>query len=620
MALPNAFLDELRARLTLSSVVGRRVKLARKGREFLGLCPFHNEKSPSFTVNDEKGFFHCFGCGAHGDVIGFEMRAANIAFREAVERLSAEAGLEMPRETAEDRDRSRQAASHREIMEMACAFYQKALRLPEGRGAMEYLRGRGLDDATLARFRLGFSPQGGALKAALAREGVDEQAMVDLGLILRSDDGRPAFDYFRGRVMFPIGDPAGRVVAFGARILGEGQPKYLNSPDTPLFHKGHSLYNLGPAREAARQSGAIIVAEGYMDVIALARAGLGWAVAPLGTALTEAQMEALWRTIPEPVLCFDGDGAGRRAAARAMERALPLIGPGRSLRFALLPGGRDPDDLLREGGPVALRQVLDVAVPFSEMAWRELSEGQALTTPEQRAALEAAIDAFVAKIADRSLQGHYRQALRDRFWTVLRGDSARSRAERARKDPRKERKDGGRWRPGDRPPAPGLPVAAPADPARLRERLLLAAVLNHPEVFDHVGERLGAMILGAGALDSLRQDVVMILGGGKSLDMNGLWSQLSARGYAADVAALTRPELLIHGKFARPGADPGLVKAGWDHTYDLHQRGALQADCQRANERLGEHMTQEALEHFLAFKQQDKWADEPVLDGPVPEG
>ncbi|MCF8501816.1 MAG: DNA primase [Rhodospirillum sp.] len=631
MALPNSFLDEIRARLTLSSVIGRRVKLVRKGREHSGLCPFHNEKTPSFTVNDEKGFFHCFGCGAHGDVIGFEMQAGNLPFREAVERLSAEAGLEMPRETPEDRDKAKAAAGHREVMEMATRFYEKALRLPQGKEGMAYLRRRGLDDTTIARFRLGYAPTGGALRAALSREGVNDQVMVDLGLIMRPDDGRAPFDYFRDRVLFPIADRAGRVVAFGARILGDGQPKYLNSPETPLFHKGRELYNLGPAREAARKSNTIIVAEGYMDVIALTRGGFANAVAPLGTALTESQLEALWRGVPEPILCFVGDAAGQRAAKRAMERALPLLGPARSLRFALLPPGQDPDDLLGSGGPAALGRVLGQPQPLAEMAWRSLLEGRDLSTPERQAGLEKDIDDLVNTITDRAVQSHYRRALRDRFWTLMRGDRSRgNQGSQGRGSDRKTNrlpgKGGGSvWSgksggPGFRsrgtpPPPLTVPLPRPTNPRILRERLLLATVLTHPEIFDHIEERLGSMDVADPTLDLVRQEIVIILASEKSLDIDGLRDQLSARGLAGAVTGLLRPDLLIHAKFARPGADPGLVKAGWDHTYDLHQRDALREDCVRANDRLGDHMTQEALEHFLAFKRHEAWADAAIPDG-----
>ncbi|CCG09797.1 DNA primase [Pararhodospirillum photometricum] len=612
MSWSEGFLDELRTRLTLSVVVGRRVRLIRKGREFHGLCPFHNEKTPSFTVNDEKGFFHCFGCGAHGDVIGFEMRAANLPFREAVERLAAEAGLDLPQETPRERDRAKRSASSREIMEQACVFFQRALRGPEGKTGLAYLRARGLDDALIERFRLGYAPAGNALRAHLLAQGVSEGMLLDLGLASRPQDGRAPYDTFRNRVTFPITDPAGRVVAFGARLLGEGQPKYLNSPETALFHKGRTLYNLPLAREAARSAGTLVVAEGYMDVIALTRIGFGHAVAPLGTALTEGQMETLWTTTPAPILCFDGDAAGQRAAGRALERALPLLTPQRSLRFALLPPGRDPDDLARDGGPETMGRILDAALPLSEMAWRLLALGARLDTPEGRAALESAVDAFVDGITDRTVHHHFRNALRERFWTLVReqtravarpsnaaqGQFARSLSGQGRRPVRGGNSQGG---------APPLPP--PPSPARLREEALVATVLFHPWLFDHVGERLGTMIFLDPTLDRLRQEIVMSLSSGKALDRQALHDQLTTQGFAASLAALARPGLFVHAGFAREMTDPALVRAGWDHTYEIHRREDLREDSRRAGQRLKETMTQDALDHLLAVKEQDPWAE-----------
>ena len=373
MAFPPRFLDELRARLTLSTIIGRRIKLTRAGREYKACCPFHNEKTPSFFVNDEKGFYHCFGCGAHGDIISFEMEQGNLTFPEAVERLAAEAGLEVPRETPREREAARQRAGVLEVLEAACTFFEQQLRMPVGKDGLAYLQRRGLDSETIARFRLGWAPAAGALKSALARQAIDEGQLIEAGLLKPSDQpDRPAYDYFRDRVTFPITDRRGRVIAFGARTLGDGQPKYLNSPETPVFQKGLVLYGLAQAREAIGKAGEAIVAEGYMDVIALSAAGFPQTVAPLGTALTEPQIEDLWRMVDEPILCFDGDAAGQRAALRAADRALPLLRPGKSLRFALLPAGKDPDDLLRAQGARAMRGILEAARPLLEVLWQRL--------------------------------------------------------------------------------------------------------------------------------------------------------------------------------------------------------------------------------------------------------
>src|SRR5437016_12128096 len=375
MAFPPGFLDELRSRIPLGDLVGRRVRLTRRGREQAGLCPFHNEKTPSFYVVEDKGFFHCFGCGAHGDAIGFLMRADNLDFIEAVERLAGEAGSAVPQQTPQDRERAQRQKTLLEALAAAADFYESQLWSPSGARAREYLTARGLDEETIRRFRLGWAPDDRqALRRALGGE-FPEALLHEAGLLRRPEGGGEAYDYFRSRVLFPIGDRAGRVIAFGGRTLGDDQPKYLNSPDTPVFGKGRVLYAWAAARaNLARDPGesapSVIVVEGYMDVIALHRAGCGSAVAPLGTALTEMQLHELWRLSPEPVLCFDGDTAGQRAALRALHRALPLLQPGRSLCFATLPPGEDPDSLIRAGGAPAFAEILGAARPLSDMLWQ----------------------------------------------------------------------------------------------------------------------------------------------------------------------------------------------------------------------------------------------------------
>ncbi len=420
MAFPPQFLDEIRTRLSVSTVVGRRVKLIRRGREFVGLSPFTNEKTPSFTINDDKGFYHCFSSGEHGDIFKFVMKTQNLTFPEAVERLAEEAGLEMPRQTAEEAQEAVQGARGREAVDAACRLYEEALRGPEGRRALEYLKGRGLTDETIARFRLGYAPNGNVLKTKFTARGVTEDVLLETRLLSPGKDGRESFDFFRDRVMFPIFDLRGRPVAFGGRVMGDGEPKYLNSPDTPLFHKGQILYGLALARSAAADKREIIVAEGYMDVIALAQAGFTHAVAPLGTAMTESQIELLWRMAPEPTLCFDGDRAGRAAALRAAERALPLLKPGLSLRFAILPTGQDPDDICRRQGPETMAQLLAGAEPLSDVIWRQVLSEHRTDTPERRAGLEKAVLAKVGLIGDDTVQAQYRRLFKDRLFELNR--------------------------------------------------------------------------------------------------------------------------------------------------------------------------------------------------------
>ncbi|MCW5748365.1 MAG: DNA primase, partial [Alphaproteobacteria bacterium] len=491
MAFPPGFLDELRNRITLSELVGRRVPLKRKGREYAGLCPFHNEKTPSFWVNDQKNFFHCFGCGAHGDAIGFTMRIDNLSFPEAVERLAGEAGLPVPQTTPQERERAKLAATLHQVSEAAAVWFEQQLRMPSGKPGLDYLHGRGLDDDTIARFRLGFAPDNReALQAALRRQGATEQQLVDVGLVIRPDEGgRAPYDRFRGRVMFPIHDRRGRVIAFGGRIIGAGEPKYLNSPETELFHKGDNLYCLHLAREAAGKDRPVVVAEGYMDVIALHAAGFDGAVAPLGTALTEGQLALLWRLADEPYLCFDADNAGRRAAMRAAERALPLLKPGKSLRFVSLPPDHDPDSLIRAHGPGAFDACLAQARPLVDIVWEMETAGHPMDTPERSASVAAALERRVNDIADATVRRYYHdEIVRKRLWQARRGPAAGAQRQGFAPGPRTSRHGpggSGRGRFDAGPPAwfadgAALRIATHDLDASRRERVLLGAVLARP--------------------------------------------------------------------------------------------------------------------------------------------
>jgi DNA primase len=571
MAFPPRFLDELRARVSLAEIVGRRVRLIKRGREYVGLCPFHNEKTPSFSVVEDKGFYHCFGCGAHGDVIGFAMQTGNLSFPEAVEQLARQAGLEVPRQSREEHEKAERQASAQSAVEAACVFYEETLQGPSGREARRYLEGRGLDLATMRRFRLGYAPDGrDSLKRALAKS-FPEPLLIEAGLIKKPDSGGEAFDYFRHRVIFPIGDRQGRIIAFGGRILGEGQPKYLNSPETPLFQKGRVLYGWAQARAAAAREPSAIVTEGYMDVIALHRAGFPTAVAPLGTALTEMQLEELWRLAPEPVLCFDGDAAGLRAAGRALERALPLLKPGHSLRFATLPSGEDPDTVVLRQGPEAMREVLERARSLAETLWA-LETARPTDTPERRAALEQRLDARVRSIADRTVQEHYRGFFRERLFAG-RGPRWMGR--------RSARRGGGRFaasepnagvRLNDVPPFEGKPKSEPTALRRRREEVLLAVLLNHPFFLSEVEQEFAEIPL-APDLDRLRHEILRLLPLNPELDAAGLKLHLSETGFAEVVQGILSPRILQHAAFARPDADADTVRRGWiDAKQQLEER------------------------------------------------
>ena len=350
VSYPPGFLEDLKSRISVSDVVSRKVKLTRRGREYVGLSPFNSEKTPSFTVNDVKGFFHCFSSGEHGDIFSFLIKTEGLSFPEAVETVAEIAGVDVPKASPEQVKQAKHSKSLLEAVALAAHFFENQLSMPAGKKALDYLLDRGLKHETIKRFRLGYAPADRmSVLAFLRREGISDELAVEAGLARRGDDGS-IYGYFKDRVIFTIADVQGRAIGFGARALGEEQPKYLNSPDNPLFHKGETLYGLDLAREHAHKSGEMIVVEGYMDVIALSEAGFANVVAPLGTAVTEGQIKRLWRIVAAPTLCLDGDVAGQKAARRAALRAVPILEPGRTLKFVLLDRGRDPDDLVRQEG------------------------------------------------------------------------------------------------------------------------------------------------------------------------------------------------------------------------------------------------------------------------------
>ncbi|NQV84220.1 MAG: DNA primase [Rhodospirillales bacterium] len=566
MSFSDQFLEDLRGRAGLADVVGRRVKPTRKGREHSGLCPFHKEKTPSFTVNEEKGFYHCFGCGEHGSVFDFVMQTEGLTFPEAVEKLAGEAGMEIPQDSPEERERQQQRQTLYDVTEAAARFFQNQLHSPGGRQALDYLKGRGFTDDTIQRFQLGFAPDGrNMMKESLTSAGIDEGRMIAAGLIIQPDDAsRDSYDRFRGRVMFPITDTRGRVIAFGGRILGEGEPKYLNSPETSLFHKGRVLYGQQMASGAARKSGTIIVTEGYTDVIALHQAGFENAVAPLGTALTEDQIKILWKIVPEPVLCFDGDAAGQKAAARAAVRALPLLVSGYGLRFALLPDGEDPDSLIRTGGAEAMQAVVRDAMALSEVLWRMETGGRLPKTPEHRAALQKRLKEHALQITDSTLRSHFLSQFNDRLWADAKG---RGQGKFAGKS---SARDSG-WAPSKPLSAPsggGSTRVGPPDALRLAQQVLLAIIINHPEIFDRVEETLGHFSFTEGPLDQLRQELISVLLKNPDLDSKGVKEMLAQRGFAGHLDGLFRA-LIRSNRVIRADAPAEKYLPLWDENVAL---------------------------------------------------
>jgi DNA primase len=413
MALTPQWLDELRARTTLSALIGRTVRITKAGREYKACCPFHDEKSPSFTINDEKGFYHCFGCSAHGDAIKWMTDQRGLSFMDAIKELAAQAGMDVPAPDPKAAKRAENQAGLHDVMAAAQAHFTANLAGPEGAIARDYLAKRGISAASISQFGIGYSRDSrNALRGELKQFG--DPMLIEAGLLIKVDDKDP-YDRFRGRLMIPIRDARGRVIAFGGRILGAGEPKYLNSPDTPLFDKGRTLYNLDKASPASRNTGRILVAEGYMDVIAMAQGGFNDAVAPLGTALTEQQIQMLWRMAEKPLLCFDGDNAGQKAALRAALRALPLLKPGHSLQFITLPAGQDPDDIIRAHGSSGLDKYINEATQLVDYLWNAEKLAQPLTTPEDRAGLKQRLGLHMANIADGEIRRHYADAFRERF-------------------------------------------------------------------------------------------------------------------------------------------------------------------------------------------------------------
>ena len=476
MKFSDSFLDEIRARLPVSSVVSRRVALKRRGREFVGLSPFNQEKTPSFTVNDQKGFYHCFSSGKHGDIFGFVMETEGLSFPEAVEKLAGEAGLPLPKPDPQFERMAKERLSLLDALEAAAKFFEEQLRTPQGRGALSYAEQRGIDAKTISEFRIGFAPNAkDALKGALVKQGFTEAQLLEAGLLIKPDDGRTAYDRFRNRLTIPILDAKSRVIAFGARALdASAEPKYLNSPETRLFDKGSTVFNFARARGPAFAAGELIVVEGYMDVIALHQAGFRNVVATLGTAFTERQMDQLWLLAPEPIICFDGDRAGDAAAARAIDRMLPVLREGQSFRFAFLPEGSDPDDLVRSGGPAAFAQCLAEARPLIDVLWRRECAAHSLDTPERRAALEERFDRLLETIAKPRVRDHYRREIKSRLFALWRESGKKGAA--AVRFPNPQR---------------GKDLARPLPSAHGFAITIILALAHHPWLLDRFAEEVG---------------------------------------------------------------------------------------------------------------------------------
>ena len=579
MRFDERFLDEIKSRLRPSDVIGRTVKLRKQGREYVGLSPFTKEKTPSFYVNDDKGQFFDFSSGKTGDLISFLQETQRLSFVEAVEALAAEAGVPMPAvdPRAMEQEKVRQGLG--EWLEVAAQWFEAELRRPVGREAREYLEKRGLPEKDWARFRLGFAPNGRtALKDYMIAKGARPGELVESGLLIAPEDGGAPFDRFRNRIIFPITDARGRVVSFGGRAMDpEARAKYLNGPETSLFHKGHVLYGLVEARKIlsaapGSETPALVVVEGYMDAIACQRAGIA-AVAPLGTALTEDQMELLWRLHPEPTLCFDGDRAGRQAASRAIDRALPLLQPGKSFKFAIVEGAKDPDEVLREQGPQALKAQLAQTTPFVEALFVRERDQEPLDTPERRAGLKQRLRHAAGTIADKDLQHAYREDLLARLDALF---TAQRPERRGRGDQpfRGGRSGNGKWRNGP-PPETFAPTAEGVAAARRLARslepvpcaLALHAV-NHPAVLDdHLEDALTAKGFGEPALAPLIQEIIRLRLEDEHLDSARVARHLATSGFSALLTDIDRAATSSGAPFLKEDVSLEAAKSQWSHAF-----------------------------------------------------
>ena len=617
MRFSDTFLDELRARLPVSEVVGRRVKLRKAGREWKGLSPFNKEKTPSFFVNDQKMAWFDFSSGKNGNIFDFLMLTEGVSFPEAVERLASQAGMPLPQASSADEARERQRRTLADIVELAAKFYEATLAARTGARARGYLADRGIDPATQLTFRLGYAPaERFALKEHLGKEGISVEDMVAAGLLVAGDDIPVPYDRFRDRVIFPIADLRGRVIAFGGRTLdADAQPKYLNSPETSLFHKGATLYNIAAARAAAHKGAQLVTVEGYVDVIALVAAGFPATVAPLGTALTAEQLALMWKMADEPVLCFDGDSAGRRAAYRAADVALPLLKPGKSLKFATLPDGQDPDDLVRAEGREAVAELIGAARPLAEVLWMRETEAGALDTPERRAALEARLGEVSGSIGDETVRRYYRQDFSARLRSLFQPAAFAPQSRGPRQPWTGRGSDRGNDRGNDRgkslhrmsppvragggtytvvsPQLAGSPVHRGHHAViPRREALILQVALNHPWVLHEHLEELADIEFRHADAEKLKTAVVDIIAHSThdhgAPDRAAMLAELVRRGLA-ELAVRIERTITTHSVWgARAEAGSEDVLMTWKQLVALHRQWhSLLRELKDAEQALG---------------------------------
>jgi len=574
---PKEYLNEIRNRLSVSSIVSKKVKLNKRGKEYLGLSPFNVEKTPSFTVNDNEGFYKCFSSGEFGDIFTFIMKTEGLSFPEAVEKLALEAGLEVFKNTQEDN----RILNHRKLLynalECATTFFQNELFGFSGKYAKKYLLDRGITEEVIKKFRLGFAPKGNNLKFELIKK-FPEKILVEAKLLGIPTDGRDSFDFFRNRIMFPIFDFNGKPIAFGGRVIDNGQPKYLNSPETPLFSKGSLLYGYNLARETAFNQKEFIVTEGYMDVLSMVSKGKSNVVASLGTALTEMQIKRLWKTVPEPTLCFDGDKAGRKAALRVAERILPVLKPGYSINFTLLPSGKDPDDIVKEGGVGEINNLISNSLSLCEVIWNNKVEGRSLDTPERRAAVKSELKNLIDTIENKDVHSEYKWYMNEQYYNYFRNNKKNVSQ-------------------GEIPPSSVMPVDSVRD---IRHRILISTLINHPELLDYIEERIGVMQFENSVLNQIRQEILKIISKNNKVDRLLIREHFVNSDLGTEFDKLISKDLYVHAAFARPEATLEEAKEGWDDTHYLCQIEGLKSHIKDAS---GDFVEDPSIASFERFRQ-----------------
>lgn len=603
MSISPRFLDELRNRLTLSEIIGQRIKVIRAGRESKACCPFHHEKTPSFTINDDKQFYHCFGCGAHGDVIGFVMEHDNVSFMDAVEMLAAQAGMQVPKPTPQAAAKAKKEKDLYALMDEVAAYFERYLFDPRNEDALRYLLDRGLSAETLKEFRVGFAPADGQVVRKYMREkGYSDQDMLDVGVLKRSSKGGDPYVFFRDRIMFPVPDRRGRIVAFGGRILPEHirpptrsdftPPKYINSSETKLFHKGSMLYGEPIARRAVADGQSLILVEGYMDVIACAQAGVRGALAPMGTAVTEEQITSMWNMIPDfnkaPVLCFDGDNAGRKAARRVVDRVLPLLAPGKSISFAFMPDGEDPDSLIKAHGVSGFQGVMSKSISLFDFLWGSYIQGQDLRTPEMRAGVTRQLENEIGRIGDKDVAMHYRSQLKRKISEVFfsRPQHASSRF-------------------GKNTRVPVRPKIPQGHVQRLFPKVLLAALVNHPSVFDRVEDIVCGLSLRDPSLERLRQAMVAMLTDEDVSDGVVFAETLKKSGYTQEIDDICNESVYVHASFCSPTAGDEDVTSKWLSYWKDGSDAGLEREIQNGWKKAfldSSEEEEEKLRHLLSMR------------------